>query len=150
MLPWVYRLYFWGVHGVFCEVVFTAVWQYVVGGSLRLMGESSLWSFLIYGLGAFFGAESMRRLMRAHEVPAWARCLLYVLMVYVWEFCSGAVLRQFDACPWDYSEFDYDIMGLITLEYAPIWLIGGAYFEVLMSFMSTLSSLQQPRDRKLD
>ena len=146
MLPWLYRLYFWGVHGVFCEVVFTAVWYYVVGGSLRLMGESSIWSFLTYGLGTFLGAESMRGFMRARRVPAWARCVLYVPAVYAWEFTSGAILRQFDACPWDYSEFDYDFMGLVTLEYAPLWLMGGVYFEVLMACMSSL----QQSDRKLD
>ena len=36
----------------------------------------------------------------------------------------GWVLRQFDACPWDYTEFDGDFMGLVTLEYAPFWYIG--------------------------
>lgn len=138
MLPWLYRLYFWGAHGVFSEVVFTAVWEYVVGGSLRLMGESSIWSFLTYGLGAVIGAESMREVMIAQGIPTWLRCILYVPMVYVWEFSCGLLLTYLHACPWDYSHFDYDVMGLITMEYAPLWLMGGAYFEVLMSCMSVL------------
>ena len=138
MLPWRYRLYFWGVHGVFCEVVFTAVWEAIVGGSPRLMGQSSLWSFLTYGLGTFLGAELAREAMVGRRVPLWARCLLYVPLVYLWEFSCGAILRQFNACPWDYSQFDYDVMGLITLEYAPFWLMGGAFFEFLMSCMTSL------------
>ena len=146
MLPWPYRLYFWGVHGVFAEVVFTAVWEFVVGGSLRLMGMSSLWSFLVYGLGTFAGAELARKLMLARRVPTWARCLAYVPLVYTWEFSCGAILSHFDACPWDYSEFDYDFMGLITLEYAPLWLIGGAYFELIMLSMSSLE--QKPLWRR--
>jgi uncharacterized membrane protein len=136
MLPWKYRLYFWGVHGVFVEVVFTAIWELVAVGNPRLMGQSSLWSFLIYGLGAFFGAELLREMMIARRVPLWARCLLYLPMTYCWEFLTGAVLRLFGACPWDYSQFDYDVMGLITMEYAPLWLMGGVYFEFLMSCMT--------------
>ena len=146
MLPWPYRLYFWGVHGVFSEVVFTAVWEVVVGGSLRLMGTSSIWSFLVYGLGTFAGAELMREQMQARRVPTWARCVLYVPLVYAWEFGCGAILSYFHACPWDYSEFDYDVMGLITLEYAPLWLMGGAYFELLMSCMASLE--QKPLWRR--
>ena len=136
MLPWKYRLYFWGVHGVFVEVVFTAIWELVAGGNPRLMGKSSLWSFLIYGLGAFFGAELLREMMIARRVPLWARCFLYIPLTYCWEFLTGAVLRLFGACPWDYSQFDYDVMGLITMEYAPLWLMGGVYFEFLMSCMT--------------
>lgn len=138
MLPWQYRLFFWGVHGVFVEVVFTAIWEVVAGENPRLMGQSSLWSFLIYGLGTLFGAELMREMMLARRVPLWARCLLYVPMIYFWEFVTGAILRVFGACPWDYSHFDYDVMGLITMEYAPFWLMGGVYFEFLMSCMAQL------------
>ena len=57
MLPWPYRLYFWAVHGVCSEVVFTAIWEFVVGGSWALKGYSSLWSILTYGLGTFLVAE---------------------------------------------------------------------------------------------
>ena len=138
MLPWQYRLYFWGVHGVFVEVVFTAIWELIVGGKPQLMGQSSIWSFLTYGLGAFLGAELLRSAMVARRLPLWARCLLYVPMVYVWEFSCGAVLRLLGACPWDYSHFHYDVMGLVTLEYAPFWLVGGAYFEFLISCMSVV------------
>ena len=138
MLPWQYRLYFWGVHGIFVEVVFTAVWEAVVGGTPRLMGVSSLWSFLTYGLGAFLGVELAREVMIARRLPLWARCLLYVPLIYLWEFGCGAILRLLGVCPWDYSQFDYDVMGLITMEYAPFWLMGGAYFEFLMSCMSVV------------
>ena len=137
MLPLLYRFYFWGVHGVFVEVVFTALWQYVEGGSLSLSGQSSIWSFLTYGIGSLW-TELLRELMLARVIPTWARCLLYVPLVFAWEFSCGALLRYFNACPWDYSDFDYDVMGLITLEYAPLWLVCAAYFEFLMSYLSVL------------
>ena len=47
---------------------------------------------------------------------------LYVVIAFSWEFTTGLILRQFDACPWDYSHYPYNFMGLITLEYAPGWL----------------------------
>ena len=133
-----YRFYFWGVHGIFSEVVFTAIWSLVVNGDYKLMGQSSIWSFFVYGLGAFYAAELLRDTLRARHVPTWARCILYVPMVYAWEFACGVLLRYYDVCPWDYTDFSYNIMGLITMEYAPLWLMGGAYFELLMSHMSTL------------
>ena len=138
MLPWQCRLYFWGVHGIFAEVVFTALWQFIVDGTLTLMGVSSLWSFLTYGLGTFFGAEPVRKLMLTYGVPVWLRCLLYVPLVYAWEFAFGILLSYFHACPWDYSEFQFNVMGLITMEYAPVWLLAGVYFEYLMSVMASL------------
>lgn len=138
MLPWPCRLYFWGVHGVFAEVVFTGLWEFAVSGTFTLMGVSSLWSFLTYGLGTFFGAEPLRKLMLAYSVPKWQRVLLYVPLVYAWEFAFGGLLSYFNACPWNYTEFGYDVLGLITLEYAPFWLLAGAYFEYIMSVMATL------------
>ena len=120
------------------EVVFTAIWEFLAGGSLRLMGETSLWSFLIYGLGIFLAAELIRGPLVALHVPTWARCLLYVPLIYAWEFSFALLLQYFDARPWDYSGFDYNIMGLITLEYAPVWFMGGAYVEFFVSCMSTL------------
>ena len=138
MLPWPYRVYFWGVHGVFAEVVFTAIWEFVVSGSLTLMGVSSIWSFLTYGCGTFLGVELLRGVLRARGIPTWLRCLLYIPMAYVWELGCGMALSYFDVCPWDYSLFDYNFMGLITLEYAPLWLLGGAYFEFLISCMASV------------
>ena len=144
MLPWLYRLYFWGVHGVFLEVVFTGVWEFVVTGNWQLKGVSSIWSFLVYGVGTFCFGEAVRNWLIRRHVSVQVRCLLYVLCVYAWEFAAGALLSYFDACPWDYTAFDYDLMGLITLEYAPLWFFGGVYFELLVSAMSNLERAPAP------
>lgn len=138
MLPWQYRLYFWGAHGVFGEVIFTGVWEFVVTGKWQLMGVSSIWSFLTYGVGIFCFGEAVRNWLIKRDLSVPVRCLVYVLCVYAWEFAVGALLGYFGACPWDYTAFDYDVMGLIALEYAPLWYLGGVYFEVLSSVMSNL------------
>ena len=140
MLPWTYRLYFWGVHGVFAEVVFTGVWEFVVSGKWNLMGVSSIWSFLIYGFGTFM-AELLRSLLISSEVPLLARCFLYMLSAYAWEFGWGLLLEYYGARSWDYTEFEYDLMGLITLEYAPVWFLGGLCFEAFMFAMEKVERI---------
>ena len=141
MLPWPYRFYFWAVHGVFAEVVFTALWEFVVSGNLRLMGVSSVWSFLVYGLGTFLMAEPVRSFLLWKRVPLLARCLCYVAFTYLWEFTCGIVLDHFQARPWDYSEFSYNVMGLITMEYIPVWFFGGLCFEGIMAAMEKVEPI---------
>ena len=147
MLPWQYRLYFWGVHGIFGEIVFTGLWEFAVTGKWQLMGVSSIWSFLTYGLGTFLLAELVRDWLVARHVPLLVRCLLYVLLAYAWEFSVGALLSYFDACPWDYTAFDYDVMGLITLEYAPGWFFAGMVFEYIANRMSCLEEVPPWRQK---
>lgn len=150
MLPWAQRLYFWGVHGVFAEVVFTGIWEFVVSGNWRLKGVSSIWSFLVYGLGSFLGAESAYGLLTSYKVPLLVRCLVYVLCAYIWELGCGLILDVFHARPWDYTDFDYNIMGLITMEYAPVWFIAGFYFEAIMSIMKTVVPIPRWSRQKED
>lgn len=137
MLPTPARFYFWGVHGMFGEVLFTAIWEYVVSRGLHLKGFSSLWSFFNYGLGTLL-TEALHEFLVALNVPLIIRLFTYVLVLYVWEFTAGMILRQFEACPWDYSQFDYNFMGLITLEYAPFWLIAAVYFELIYYYMKQI------------
>lgn len=142
MLPWKQRLYFWGVHGVFVEVLFSACWEYLAAGvdkrSWKLMGYSSAWSFLTYGLGTYLCGETFYRWLAAHQVPLPGRLLVYVMATYVWELSCGLLLVQCGACPWDYSAFTYNLFGVITLEYAPLWAAAGLYFEIMMGVMASV------------
>ncbi|KAF4520919.1 hypothetical protein B566_EDAN008894 [Ephemera danica] len=51
------------------------------------------------------------------------RGVIYLAWIYSWEFSTGLVLRTVGACPWDYSDLPYNVGGLITLVYAPLWII---------------------------
>ena len=126
---------------MFVEVVFTGLWDFVASGNWTLKGYSSLWSFFIYGLGTLLGMEHLHGYLKSLRTPLLLRCVVYVLMTYVWEFSCGLVLSYFNACPWDYTPFAYDIMGLITLEYAPLWFLGAFYFEWLMNAMHRLEEV---------
>ena len=60
-------------------------------------------------------------------------------MAYTWEFIGGLVLNQFSARTWDYTDYKYDVMGLIALEYAPLWFCSGLFQEYFYEYLLTLS-----------
>ena len=66
------------------------------------------------------------------QVPFLIRILIYTLWTYLWEFSTGFLLKQFGACPWDYTPFHGDFMGIITLEYAPLWFLGNIIGELVI------------------
>ncbi|ELK32556.1 Transmembrane protein 229B [Myotis davidii] len=121
------RWYLYAIHGYFCEVMFTAAWEFVVNFNWKFPGVTSVWALFIYGTSILI-VERMYLRLRA-RCPLLVRCLIYTLWTYVWEFTTGFILRQFNACPWDYSQFDFDFMGLITLEYAVPWFCGALIME---------------------
>ncbi|XP_071497909.1 transmembrane protein 229B-like [Diadema antillarum] len=126
---WV-RFYIYAIHGYFAEVMFTAGWEFVVNQNFKFPGNTSVWSLAIYGMSNLF-IEWMYLRMKG-RVPIAVRLLIYTLWIYVWEFSTGLLLRQFNACPWDYSPFEWDFLGLITLEYAPAWVIGALITEQIL------------------
>lgn len=60
-------------------------------------------------------------------------------MAYTWEFFGGLILDQFSARTWDYSLYKYDVMGLIALEYAPLWFFSGVLQEFVYEYLLSLS-----------
>uniref|UniRef100_A0A9L0IEH9 Transmembrane protein 229B n=1 Tax=Equus asinus TaxID=9793 RepID=A0A9L0IEH9_EQUAS len=121
------RWYLYAIHGYFCEVMFTAAWEFVVNLNWKFPGVTSVWALFIYGTSILI-VERMYLRLRG-RCPLLVRCLIYTLWTYLWEFTTGYILRQFNACPWDYSQFDFDFMGLITLEYAVPWFCGALIVE---------------------
>lgn len=74
-----------------------------------------------------------------YQLPLPLRGILYLIWVYIWEFSTGFILKQFGACSWDYAQFTYNIKGLITLEYAPLWFTVSILTEIYV--IKNLSSL---------
>lgn len=115
------RFYIYAIHGYFTEVMFTAGWEFVVSVNWKFPGCTSVWSLLIYGASTLV-IERMYLLLKDH-CPVLIRGVIYTSWIYTWELSTGYILKQFDACPWDYSPFEADFMGLVTLEYLPAWYI---------------------------
>ncbi|XP_062378845.1 transmembrane protein 229b [Sardina pilchardus] len=124
------RWYLYAIHGYFCEVMFTAAWEFAAHCNWKFPGVTSVWALFIYGTCILI-VERMYLRLRA-TCPVLLRCLIYTLWTYVWEFGTGLLLRQFDACPWDYSQFRYNFMGLITAEYAVPWFCASFIVERLV------------------
>ncbi|XP_005106105.3 transmembrane protein 229B [Aplysia californica] len=129
------RFYIYAIHGYATEVMFTALWEFVVNMNWKFPGNTSIWSFPIYGLsGLVF--EYLYLCMSSRGIPLPLRALVYTLWTYCWEFGTGFILKQFGACPWDYTPFHGDFMGIVTLEYAPLWYLGAIVNEKLVMYYS--------------
>lgn len=124
------RWYLYAIHGYFCEVMFTAAWEFVVNCNWKFPGVTSVWALFIYGTCILI-VEQMYLKLRG-RCPVLLRCIIYTLWTYLWEFGTGLLLRQFNACPWDYSEFRYNFKGLITAEYAVPWFCASFIVERLV------------------
>ncbi|KAL4656159.1 transmembrane protein 229b-like [Arapaima gigas] len=124
------RWYLYAIHGYFCEVMFTAAWEFVVHFNWKFPGVTSVWALFIYGTCILIVERMYLRLRGC--CPVLLRCVIYTLWTYLWEFGTGLLLRQFDACPWDYSQFRYNFMGLITAEYALPWFCASFIVERLV------------------
>ena len=125
-----WRLCIYGLLGFAVEVIFTAGWEFVVNLNLRFMGNTSLWSFIIYGLFGLF-AEKLRELMVYCHIPLVIRALVLMTAAYVWEFTCGMILKLVGLNTWDYSSFKYNMMEVVTLEYAPAWYVGCLVLDVI-------------------
>ncbi len=117
-----------GVTGWCMEITFTAL-DSLRRRDMKLKGNTSVWMFPIYGLGAFLAPVG--RLLRSR--PVWVRGLTYMILIFSAEFITGTLLRKKSLCPWDYGRSPWNVKRLIRLDYAPFWFGAGLLFERLTS-----------------
>ena len=135
-LPAIYKFWAYAVQGLLYEICFTALWDFSITPDLRLMGESSIWSLFVYGLGGLANEYYVfNRIGKKHVV---FRMLVNLFYTYAWEYACGALLRTFGGCPWDYTERRWNLHGLITLEYAPAWLFAGLLNERMCLLLQSI------------
>ncbi|KAK7493642.1 hypothetical protein BaRGS_00015154 [Batillaria attramentaria] len=138
-LPSWARFYFYGMHGLLDEVVFTALFDFFLepAGNRKLQGCTTVVSFFVYG-SCSFCVEQIFLYSRRHGYSLAYRLPVYVLAVYLWELTWGLVLTQLDLCSWDYSHYPLNLMGLITLVYAPGWLLLCLLQDYIYRYMFSL------------
>lgn len=136
--PW-FRLLFYGMLGFSYEIIFTSLFDFAASNftNYKFAGYSSIWSFFIYGTCSFCGEQVYVQTRK--RLSAFYRGVVYLQMAYIWEFIGGLVLTQFSARTWDYTHYKYDVMGLIALEYAPLWFCSGLLQEHFYEYLLTLS-----------
>ena len=114
-----------GLIGWTMELFATSLSNYHRSGDRRMMGNTSLWMFPIYGMAAAM-APVGKFLCKRNIV---FRGSVYMCMIFAAEYTTGWLLRRLGMCPWDYSESPLNIDGLIRLDYAPAWFTAGLLFE---------------------
>lgn len=117
-----------GLTGWCIEVAFTSV------GALgkkdkKLMGQTSAWMFPIYGMAAGIGVVAPKI---AHW-PTLCRGLLYGSAIMGTEYITGSILNELDACPWNYDGCKYSVKGLVRLDYFPLWMLAGLFYEKILN-----------------
>lgn len=117
-----------GIMGWCMEVVFTGLHS-VARHDPKMMGQTSILMFPIYGAAAFLGPIST--LLKNHHI--WVRGAVYTCCIFTAEYISGTLLKKRKMCPWDYSKAKLNINGLIRLDYAPLWFTAGLIFEKLVA-----------------
>ncbi|XP_061453003.1 transmembrane protein 229B-like isoform X2 [Rhineura floridana] len=118
------RAYIYAIHGYFSEIIFQAI---ILDEEWTFGGATSLLSLFLYGTCGF-ALERIYVLLRGNCCLL-TRTSLYTLCIFLWQFTTGSVLRWFNACPWDFSAFHYNFMGLIALEHSLIWFVGALLLE---------------------
>ena len=144
------RIFFYGIHGFLDEILFTSLFNFVESNFIdwRFRGHSSMWSFFMYGFGSFVIEQLYLVWKDKAYLPMPVRGILYVLWVYLWEFSCGMLLRYFNACPWDYSSRQWNLSGLITLQYFPAWYAVSLWQELVAGYLLTLSKDTTDTERK--
>ncbi|EET58551.1 hypothetical protein BRYFOR_09475 [Marvinbryantia formatexigens DSM 14469] len=116
-----------GVCGWCLEILWTSL-DSLRRGEFKLMGQSSIWMFPIYGMAAIIRPVSV--LLRPLGVLK--RGLLYMGGIFSMEYLTGSFLQKRGICPWDYSDAKLNYHGLIRLDYAPLWFLTGLFYEKLL------------------
>ena len=126
LLGWCIEIFWTGIHGF-------------KNKDKKLMGNTSLLMFPIYGL-----ACSIRHVYKLIKNNCFIiRGCIYTIGIFFVEFTSGYMLKKKDKCPWDYSNCKYSILGLIRLDYAPLWFITGLFFEKVLDTSNSGSHTHQ-------
>lgn len=118
-----------GVLGWCWEIVVTGLANFVRKDfDARLMSQTSLLMFPIYGMAAFF--KPLAKCIKKYHVVF--RGIIYSGSILLAEYSVGSFLKKKKMCPWDYSGSRWSINGVIRLDYAPGWFLLGLIYEKLL------------------
>ncbi len=93
--------------------------------------RTSLWSILVYGVSATLAFTLIAVFVPKFFLwPWWGRGLVYMIGIYCFEFCWGAILEKLTgACPWRYRDSRWRIWRYINPEYFFLWFLFGFSLE---------------------
>lgn len=126
----------YGCLGLCAEVLWNG-FNAMLEGDVLLRGTTCIWMFPIYGLAVFLEPVHYR----IKHLPLVVRGGIYMVFIFAVELISGLLLRWIlGTCPWNYINSKMSICGIITLEYAPVWMVLGIAFEKIHDFIIKIES----------
>lgn len=131
--------------GITMEVFWTSILNSIKTKNPRLTGKTYLWMFPIYAIVPFIYIFVLKYFP---EINIFIRGIIYMFSFYFLELISGFLIKKMvGVSPWNYKgrsikifskKYKLNFLGLIYIEYAPIWylygIIGEIYFIFLMKF----------------
>lgn len=118
-----------GMLGWSMECFWTGLGSIVLTSDRTFPCQTSMWMFPIYGMAVTVLPLS-KQLTGKSMIQ---RGVIYTVLIFLVEFLTGTVLKFFGACPWDYSDARLQFMGVIRLDYAPLWFLMGLLFEKILT-----------------
>ena len=132
------RFLIFGCLGWCIEILWTGLHSLFLGDG-ALTAKTYLWMFPIYGMAA---SASPLFLAVRKSCPLWQRLGLYSMTIFLVEFAAGGLIRlATGVCPWDYGDNPFSVLGLIRLDYAPLWAALGYFFEEVSLFLAKKGEL---------
>lgn len=132
-----------GCVGITTEIFFTAIMNNIAamqagaGINWRLMGNSYIWMFPIYGLAGIAWPILYKYIAKYHAI---IRACIYAIGILIVEFITGWLLDVTTGrCPWEYQT-GWHIMGYIRLDYFPLWAGFGYMVERIFLLLDRLAS----------
>lgn len=128
------RFIIYGLAGWCAEIIWNGI-RLLIAGNFILVGWTSMWMFPIYGLMIFL--EPIHN--RIRKFPLIIRGGIYTVLIFLVEFLTGLILSGIlGSCPWDYAGNPLSVCGVIRLDFAPVWFIGGLLFEKLHDILRSI------------
>lgn len=116
-----------GLLGWCFEVIWTG-FNSLIHGNIMLSSHTSLWMFPIYGMAVLL----LPLYPHIRHLNFIIRGALYAICIFAVEFVTGMTLNLIHACPWNYSPLPTNVLGVIRLDYFPLWFITGLIFERIL------------------
>lgn len=117
---------FFGIFGIFAEVIFTGIKRGLFDGDVMLSGHSYLWMFPIYGAAGIL-IQFLHTIFFDYNIVF--RGFMYAAYILVGEFITGTFLTWLlGRCPWHYTA-RFAVKHVIRLDYVPVWFVFSLVIE---------------------
>ncbi len=135
-----WRFMLFAFMGLLLEVTLVAMMG-LRKGDYNLRGFTSLWMIIDYGLFGVILMPIREQLVR-FRLPFLARGVVYMLLIYLVEYVSGALFTAAGLRVWDYhGSYQYQLHGHIALAYAPLWYGLGLFAEKIYPRMDACARI---------